>query len=273
MSNENPIKDSIRLEDPRMTFDRLVCPEYVIDAINELLDEEPYAKALEREGITPKRMILLAGPSGCGKTSIAHALASATKMKLAVAPVSQSRGSYLGESEKRMEYVMKIGNMNRCVLLIDEFDSVASARGNADNAAMVDRNNVVNVLLQEMESHPPKGYLVACTNHLELLDPAVLRRFDLILEIPMIDRDALLEVAKKVLRGRFDIKPEDAVLEDTSPAIVTKRAESLLRREIIKREKELDKKTKEEMVAENKRMVAQLSKDFPGINVQEALPY
>lgn len=263
MSNqESSIKESVRLEDPRHKFEDLVTTQHIIDEINELIDEEPYADAMTKEGIKPRRMILLHGPSGCGKTAMAHALAHATKMKLAVAPVSEQRDSLFGESEKRTSYVMKIGNMNRCVLLMDEFDSIASSRSGEPGTAAALNSNMVNVLLQEMESHPPKGYLVACTNFIDRIDPAILRRFDVIIEIPMIDRDGLLELAKRVLNGRFGITPEEVVQDITSPAIITKRANDLIRKKVIEREK----KREEEIDARMNQDYDKIQKKLRGEN-------
>ena len=115
---------------------------------------------------------------------------------------------------------------------MDEFDSLAQKRGRVQWA-----DSRVNALLTSLENNAMEGFFIACTNHLDRLDDALLRRFDLVLDIPLPSERVLLEVAEKVLKGRFGIDPRAMIEGAGTPAIVERNCKEALRREVIKMER------------------------------------
>lgn len=222
---------------PKCALKDVVLPDVLMTQIMELIEDLGYVDALVAEGLPVRRRVLLHGPPGCGKTSVAHAIAAEIRTRLYVVSTAQAVRSHMGESDKKVEEAFKFAEQNRCVLLIDEFDSLGTKRGDPDSSAERADNRIVNTLLTCLESRPPLGLFVACTNLYGSIDPAVLRRFDLVLEIPPPDRAMLLKVANQVLKGRFGIPAEGILDEASTPAAVVRVATERLRRKVIERER------------------------------------
>jgi SpoVK/Ycf46/Vps4 family AAA+-type ATPase len=222
---------------PNCTLENLFLPDSVTDAIGGILEDQEYADALLAEGLVPRRSLLLHGPSGCGKTSIAHALANKLKVKLFIVSLAQMVGSHLGESEKNAETAFKFASQNRCVLLIDEFDSIAASRIDPESAAALASNRLVNTVLTCMDSKPPLGLLIACTNLFDAIDSAVVRRFDATLEVPPASRDALRKIAHSIVGGRMGLSVDEVLANASTASSVVKYANDLLRRRVIELEK------------------------------------
>lgn len=222
---------------PKCSLKNLVLPEKVSGAIAELLEDYKYVEALLEEGLPVRRKVLLHGPPGCGKTSIAHALAGELDTKLFCASLAQIVGSHVGEGSRGIDSVFQFAASNKCVMLIDEFDSIGTARMSADSPASLEANRTVNTVLTCLENRPPMGMVIAATNFFGALDQAILRRFDLVIEVPPATRAALRAIAESVVRGRFGIKI-DAILEEAStPAMVVQIATDRVRSKVIEREK------------------------------------
>ena len=137
---------------------------------------------LEAEGLTPARSMILTGPPGCGKTTSAGWVASKLDLPLFTLDLATVMSSYLGKTGSNIKAVLDYARNTNCVLLLDEFDSIAKRRD--DDSELGELKRLVNVLLQAIESWPSSSVLIAATNHGELLDPAVWRRFDLVIEFP-----------------------------------------------------------------------------------------
>ena len=227
--------DGIVALEPRCTFQDLVLAEQVTDELAEILEDHDFKEALDADCLPVRKYILLYGPSGCGKTSIAHALAARLRIPLQMASLAQIVQSHMGESAKRVEALFLFAKRSNCVFLLDEFDSIAAARMPAGQGAESERNFTVNTVLTVMELHRPAGMLVACTNNIEHLDPAVLRRFDARIEIALPPRESLLRLADKIIDGRFNLSADECVGNATSPAIVEQRTINFLRRRVIDR--------------------------------------
>jgi SpoVK/Ycf46/Vps4 family AAA+-type ATPase len=221
----------------KFTMDDLVYPPHIVREVEELLEEFEFAKELKEAGIPLRRRILLHGPSGSGKTSIAHALAHKLKMDLYYNSLADTLSSYMGESEKNIAAALEFTHQNKCVMLFDEFDSIASKRIAADHTGGNESNRLVNMLLVGFDQKEPKGLLLACTNLMERLDVAVLGRFDLKLEIPAATPDVLRKIAGKVLKSSLDPDIDTVLREHSSARDVTKACQVILRRRVIDKAK------------------------------------
>lgn len=222
---------------PKCSFKELVLPSEVYYSLMDLIDDQDFVEVLSKEGIPVRRTLFLHGPTGCGKTSIAHALADALGIKLFIVSLSQTINSHVGDSEKKIDELFNFAATNRIVLLIDEFDSIATSRQHADSSAVLSGNRVVNTILTKMDQTTPLGIIVACSNFYDEIDKAVLRRFDMELEIPAASQESMRMIAEKIINGRFGIKASDVMARASTPAAVVKLSYNMLRMKVIELER------------------------------------
>ena len=150
--------------------------EAVEATLTRLIDERLKLDALTAAGLEPTRTVLFTGPPGVGKTLAARFVARELSRPLLTLDLSAVMSSYLGRTGTNLRHVLDHAKSFDCVLLIDELDAIAKRRD--DSTEIGELKRLVTVLLQQLDDWPSSGLLVAATNHAELLDPAVWRRFE-----------------------------------------------------------------------------------------------
>jgi SpoVK/Ycf46/Vps4 family AAA+-type ATPase len=166
---------------PRRRLEDLVLTELTRRACDELIEEQHRASVLRAHSLEPRHRVLLAGPPGNGKTSLAEALAESLAVPFFIVRYEAMIGSFLGETASRLKRVFDYARTTPCVLFFDEFDAVGKERGDVHETGEIKR--VVTSLLMQIDDLPSYTVVVAATNHAELLDRAVWRRFQVRLQL------------------------------------------------------------------------------------------
>jgi hypothetical protein len=136
---------------------------------------------LEAEGVDSGTNLLLYGPPGCGKTYMACFIAHGLNLPLYVVRLDGLISSFLGSTAKNIRAVLEFASKTPCVLLLDEFDAIAKLRD--DEHELGELKRVVNSFIQNLDALGTDLVLIAATNHERLLDPAIWRRFQYLLQI------------------------------------------------------------------------------------------
>lgn len=170
-----------QLKSERTLDDMVLAPELAAELM-EFVNEFAEIALLRSHGLEPRHKVLLVGPPGTGKTSLAEALATELKLPFLVVRYDGLIASYLGETASRLRRLTDFVAEQPCVVFFDEFDTVGKERGDTQETGEIKR--VVSSLLLQMDALPSHCVIICATNHPELLDRAVWRRFQLRLEVP-----------------------------------------------------------------------------------------
>jgi len=168
--------------EPKRSLDSLLLDGDVVAACRELVEEQHRKDLLRSYGVEPRHRVLLSGAPGNGKTSLAEAIATELMVPLFVVRYEAVIGSFLGETSGRLKRLFDFVRTHQCVLFFDEFDTLGKERGDTHETGEIKR--VVSSLLLQIDALPSHVVVVTATNHAELLDRAVWRRFQLRLSLP-----------------------------------------------------------------------------------------
>ena len=182
-NNHSQSKDLIYQIDPTRKLDNLVLASDTRNQVMEVVREQHRADVLHAHNLHARNRLLFTGPPGNGKTALAEALAYELMYPLIVIRYEALIGSYLGETSSRLKNVIDYAKTVRCVLFLDEFETLGKDRGDTHETGEIKR--VVSSLLLQLDDLPDYVVVTAASNHPELLDKAVWRRFQVRLALPM----------------------------------------------------------------------------------------
>jgi SpoVK/Ycf46/Vps4 family AAA+-type ATPase len=188
----------LRVERTQLDHDPVLLPA-VADGLQQIIAERKQADDLLQAGLHPTKSVLFTGPPGVGKTMAARWLAAQLHLPLLVLDLTAVMSSYLGKTGNNVRYVLDYAKSRDCILLLDELDAIAKRRDDISEIGELKR--LVTVLLQEIDDWPPTGLLLAATNHPDLLDPAVWRRFEMVLPFPLPTAQQIAYFVQSLLEG------------------------------------------------------------------------
>lgn len=196
---------------PRGELAGIVSADYPMTRLSDLVLERPLATRLRRiveehrnrgklaeHGLSPRRKFLFVGPPGTGKTMTAGALAGELSLPLFTVLLDGIITKYMGETAAKVRLVFDAMKTTRGVYFFDEFDALASRRLLGNDVGEARRT--LNSILQMMDEVEGDSLIIAATNHSELLDPAMFRRFETTIEFDFLAAKRIREVYLKLLK-------------------------------------------------------------------------
>lgn len=247
---KSPSAELLLEQQPDIALSDLVLPSTVHILAMQLIEEQQRADLLRSYNLEPRSRVLLTGPPGNGKTSLAEAIATALCVPFLVVRYEKVVNSYLGETAKRIQEVFQYARMRQCVLFFDEFDALAKEREDRQESGEIKR--VLNSLLLEVDRLPSYVVLVAATNHPDLLDRAVWRRFQIRTNLPLPSRKQISQWFD-LLSIRFPqfhvgmAKRSFSQLEGASYSELKDLAQDVLRRCVLDGDNDPDRVFQEQM--------------------------
>ncbi|MGO1722994.1 MAG: AAA family ATPase, partial [Sphingobacterium sp.] len=169
--------------------------------IEQLIKEHQYRDELLSFGLPLTNKVLLHGSSGCGKTSTAKGIAKALDKPLVLLNLSNVVNARIGETSQNIKLVFDRARRDQAVLFLDEFDQLGKARSEDEND-VGEMRRLVNSMIQLIDYLPQEVLLIGATNHLSILDSALIRRFQLSVPYDMPSQQALDAYYDKLL-ARF----------------------------------------------------------------------
>lgn len=220
---------------PKQRLSNITLPLVIRCRLERLIKEHKQAAKLRSNNLSPRKKLLLLGAPGTGKTLTASVLAGELGLPLFVVRLDALITKYMGETAAKLRLIFDAIQQVRGVYLFDEFDSIGSQRGNGNDVGEIRR--VLNSFLIMLESDDSDSLLVSATNHVELLDQALFRRFDDVIKYQLPTEEEVVEVMKSRLahfpKSRLNWKKLAETSSKLSYAEITKACEDAMKSALI----------------------------------------
>ncbi len=235
----------LSVEYPDIQLNDMILPEKLEEQIKRILLEQNQRSQLQSYNLSPRRKILLVGSPGTGKTMTASALAGELNLPLFTAIYSSLIGKYMGETAGSLKLIFEAMTITRGVYFFDEFDAIGTQRNNMNDVGEIRR--VLNSFLLLLDNDQSESVIVAATNHPNLLDKALFRRFDDVIEYTLPNEELihqLIEARLVKFEPNFNdwTKIIDAA-KGLSPAEVIRAADEAAKSAVLSKNKEICEKT------------------------------
>lgn len=194
----------LRVSYPKNRLGELVLDKTVEAQLSRIIKEQRLFTRIREHGLSPRRKLLLVGPPGTGKTMTASVLAGELGLPLFLVRLDALITKFMGETAAKLRQVFDSVSNVRGVYFFDEFDAIGSHRGITNDVGEIRR--VLNSFLQMIEQDHSNSLIIAATNHPEILDRALFRRFDTVIEYHLPDSVQIANLIRTRL-GEFLPRP------------------------------------------------------------------
>ncbi len=245
------------IKQPKRSLEEIILPELSVLALEELLEEHRRSDVLRSYGMKPSGKVIFYGPPGCGKTLAAEVVAFELDRPLAIVRLDAMVSSFLGETAANLRKVFDFIAEHPMTVLFDEFDAISKER--SDSGEHGELRRVVNAVLQMMDAYQGQSLILAATNHEQILDTAIWRRFDETIEFPLPNAHQLSQLLKLKLRGirrQFELDDNELIasLTNKSGADIERVVRRAIKRMILRSQEFLTiKDLKNALARENQR--------------------
>ena len=220
---------------PKLKLTDMVLSHSVGGRLKRLIKEHTQVRKIRSHGLAPRKKLLLVGPSGTGKTMTASILAGELGLPLFVVRLDSLMTKFMGETAAKLRLIFDAIQQTRGIYLFDEFDSIGSERGLGNDVGEIRR--VLNSFLQMIESDHSDSILIAATNHAGLLDHALFRRFDDVIEYQLPEKKEIAAAFKSKLVGYVAPRIQWTKVTDASAGLsygdITKACENAIKDVVI----------------------------------------
>lgn len=184
---------------PPSEFEDIVINKFIEEEIDNFIKSFIYRDKLMSMGMDIVNSLLLYGPPGCGKTTLAKYISFKTELPLVTTRLDVLVSSLLGSTSKNIRKAFDYASRHQCILFLDEFDFIAKLRD--DKHELGELKRVVNSLIQNIDNFNRDSILIAATNHHNLLDPALWRRFTKIITLDKPTEIEILLLIRNILKN------------------------------------------------------------------------
>jgi SpoVK/Ycf46/Vps4 family AAA+-type ATPase len=199
----------------------VVLPKLIENKIEDFIKIVNHQGKLLQNGIDSSNTLLLYGQPGCGKTTVAKYISEKLNLPLVIARFDAIVSSLLGNTAKNIRKIFEFADNKPCILFLDEFDAIAKARD--DQYELGELKRVINSLLQNIDAFAKHNILIAATNHPELLDKAIWRRFNTVIEIGPPQFEEIISLLKIFTEGfNADFMEDEKKLEKLAKLLDSK---------------------------------------------------
>ncbi len=225
----------LSVQTPTLRLADMALPPSLSERLERVILEHRQQKRLREHALQPRRKLLFIGPPGCGKTMSALALAGELHLPLFTIMLEGIITKFMGETAAKLKLVFDAIRKTPGLYLFDEFDALGAHRTQANDVGEIRR--VLNSFLQLLEKDCSNSLIVAATNHPQMLDRALFRRFDDVIEYTLPDPDLASDILQRKL-AMFDTTAVDwsGVLpeaEGLSHAELARAAEEAAKRVVL----------------------------------------
>lgn len=246
---------------PSARLSELILDGTLAGQIQRVVREQRHAGRILEHGLSPRRRLLLVGPPGTGKTLTASALAGELGLPLLQVRLDALITRFMGETAAKLRQIFEATDQTRGVYFFDEFDAIGSQRGLQNDVGEIRR--VLNSFLQMIEEDRSHSLIVAATNHPEILDPALFRRFDDVLHYSLPGEAQIIDLLKCRLARMMSKAPWKRLANAASGlshAEITRAADEALKQALIDDRNELGESDVRATIQERQSIPRKLSK-------------
>ncbi|POP52595.1 AAA family ATPase [Zhongshania marina] len=247
---------------PKSRLGNMVLNNELALQLERIILEQRHAAEILSHGLSPRRKLLLVGPPGTGKTMTASVLAGELGLPLFQVRLDGLITKFMGETAAKLRQIFDSTHHARGVYFFDEFDAIGSQRGLANDVGEVRR--ILNSFLQMIEQDDSHSLIIGATNHPDILDNALFRRFDDLLHYELPDEVNIGSVLKSRL-SRLAVKNTSwkrlaAKALGLSYAELTRAADEVLKTALIKRTEKISEKDISQALEERRWLSKRLNK-------------